>query len=858
MRLPDAPRRSSAPLALTAALCSGLTACYDTDPASLAGSGSGAGAGPAKTLGPALYRDANSDGAVGPGDTLTLRFDREVTTLGSELLGISLPVAENSFGNRATLTESTASTQVTIELGLEGELRTRGSGDLGVVALGAPSLLTLDPAARIAGADGDPVSPATLDITPLHAPRPEPLVVAAGVRSALVADLDGDGALELIQAGSGPAGGLLTAWRLEADASWTLLGDLPHSSELRSLLAIDLDRDGRTEVVCGAAGIDRIARLGLGGLSWVQDLPGSSPTESIEAVDLDRDGTLELLLGRSDGLWLVTEAMGDSAPEQLAAEPVLAVAAGDLDLDGHPDVLVAHADRIESLRGDCDGLLAPWGQVPTGSVTDLALADADGDGVLDLAAAGPWGLRVHSPGHLVGAGLSEIQALGPQRMTWWDDHDGDGRPALFGWGLPTPGSEADALSGWESPLEGPAIPLTAHAAEAGAPAALADLDRDGDLDLLVLETEPLSLRGSLAGTHGDWILEEVTAPNITASAAACAADLDLDGDEDVVLAQLGTVSVWLNEAGALALALELDTGANRVEDIEAADLNGDGRLDILTVGTVHGLEVFLADGAGGYTGPSPLVPATAPANDVELGDLDGDGDLDVVLGTLRGQPDLVLENVVTLAGDGAPGGDTVPPCTWVGLQVRQELSTKMTHDLALDDVDADGDLDVVFGHGVGELSASWRNDGAGNLTPFELFPDFWATEAVLFADVWGDAGRDLLLFGEDTTLLRRNQGGSFPSGTANSVQLPRAHTTAAALADLNGDGHLDLVTVHDFGLPTRAWFGPWPEFTGPPDRVLPALDMHQVLLSDLDGDGAEELLVTSEIEGVPARLFQAR
>ena len=138
MRLPDAPRRSSAPLALTAALCSGLTACYDTDPAGLAGSGSGAGAGPAKALGPALYRDVNADGAVGPGDTVTLRFDREVTTLGSELLGIGLPVAGNSFGQLATLTESAGSPQVTIELGLEGELRTRGAGDLGALGLRGP------------------------------------------------------------------------------------------------------------------------------------------------------------------------------------------------------------------------------------------------------------------------------------------------------------------------------------------------------------------------------------------------------------------------------------------------------------------------------------------------------------------------------------------------------------------------------------------------------------------------------------------------------------------------------------------------------------------------------------------------
>ena len=854
MRLPDAPRCSRAALSLSLA----LTACYDTDPASFAGTGPGTGAGGPQAIGPALYQDLDGNGLVGPGDTLTIRFDRQVSTLGSDLLGMALPVPGDGFGQLATLMESSASTEVTVELGLEARIRTRGPGSAAVQAIGDASFLTLDPAAGIAAEDGTPVSAVALDVTPLHARFVEDVIVTGGIRAAHVSDLDGDGALELVQAGAGPSGGLLTVWRLELDGSWTLLGDLQHTSQVLTMLAVDLDRDGVTELICGAAGVDRVARLGLGGLAWIQDLPGSSPTESIATVDLDGDGSLELLLGRSDGLWRVDDPMSSSIPAQLSGEPILALAIGDLDLDGHPDVLVAHADRIESLRGSCTGELSIWGQVATGSATDLALADANGDGILDLAAAGPWGLRVHSPGHLVGVGITHTQPLGPQRMAWWDDHDGDTRPAAFGWGSPETGTDQDGLTCWEHPLEGPSLPLTVPTAGTGSPAATSDLDRDGDLDLLVLEPEAVSLRGSLTGTHGDWILEEAPAPPVTASAGACAADLDLDGDEDLILAKLGTARVWHNVDGTLVLVHELETGANRIEDVEVGDLDGDGLPDILTVGTVNGLEVFLNDGSGGYEGPSALVPPTAPANVAELGDLDGDGDLDVVLGTLRGAPDLVLENHRTADAGGDPGGDTVPPCTWIGLEVTQEMSTKMTHDLALDDVDRDGDLDVVFGHGVGELSASWRNDGAGAFTQFEVFPDSWATEAVLFADVWGDAGKDLLLFGEDTTLLRRNQGGSFPSGTANSVALPRAHTTAAGLADLNGDGHLDLVTVHDFGLPTRAWFGPWPRFTGPPDRVLPALDMHQVLLFDLDRNGAEELLVSSEVEGIPARLYQAR
>lgn len=855
------PTATSRRTALLAALS--LTACYDTDPSAAGSTGPGTGTGGPLAVGRATYQDLDGDGTVSEGDQLVVRFDREVSTLGASPLGLALPTERDELGAGALLLESSASPEVRLALGSGAQLRTRGDGRQASLAEGSASALALGPEVLIEDAAGNRPEPALVDLTPQHVVRAEELMAPADGRCVVVQDLDGDGLLEaLVGGGDGAGGGLLTAARLEANGTWTALGQLAHDSEVRTLLAVDLDGDGLLEAVAGAAGADRVARLGLGGLGWVADLPGSSPTESLAAADLDRDGQLELLVGRSDGAWRITAPMGDALPELLEEGPCLGLVAGDLDGDGWTDLVIAAADSLRSYRGSCAMGLEPWGSTSAGGTTDLALGDADGDGLLELAAAGPWGLRTYSPASLAApVGITTL-ALGAQRQVWWDDHDGDTRPSLFGWGRAAADLDQDALTCWDAPLAPATAPVqTLSSLPPGACVGLADLEHDGDLDALAVGADGVaSLRGSFSGTHGDWILtEDGAAPHAQASSAACAADVDGDGDEDLLIAELGTVTLWRNDAGQLTAAASVDTGANRVEDLAVADLDQDGHADLLAVGTVLGLQVFRGDGAGSFAPASALVPPTAPSNALALGDLDGDGDLDLVLGTLRGQPDLVLENLLTgSAGGTQPGGDTVPPCTWAGLVVTQELSTKMTHDLALDDVDADGDLDVVFGHGVGELSASWRNDGSGTFTQFELFPDGWATHAVLFADLWGDAGRDLLLFGEDTTLLRRNQEGSFPSGTGNSVQLQRAHTTAAALADLNGDGALDLVTTHDFGLPTRAWFGPWPEFTGPADRILPALDMHQVLAVDLDEDGAQELFLSSEIEGVPSRLFLAR
>ena len=89
-------------------------------------------------------------------------------------------------------------------------------------------------------------------------------------------------------------------------------------------------------------------------------------------------------------------------------------------------------------------------------------------------------------------------------------------------------------------------------------------------------------------------------------------------------------------------------------------------------------------------------------------------------------------------------------------------------------------------------------------------------------------------------------------------EIHQPHTTDLCWVDLNGDGIQDLVTTHDFGGQTNMRLGPWNFYTSPPIQTMDAVDMHNLELLDLDGDGSMEVIVTSEIDGVPGRLYRAR
>ena len=242
--------------------------------------------------------------------------------------------------------------------------------------------------------------------------------------------------------------------------------------------------------------------------------------------------------------------------------------------------------------------------------------------------------------------------------------------------------------------------------------------------------------------------------------------------------------------------------------VEIADLNGDGRLDLLfanggdysTPGTLEPSQVFFNSGPGlRFTEVTSAVLGDTPglARVIKARDLNGDGLTDIVVGTTyQTQSRLFL----------GAGHGRFTEATGTHLPA-QPLSIG---DLEPGDVDGDGDLDLVladWGAGnnmsnAGGRTRLWLNDGTGRFADATAarMPDLlvrfsWDLE---LADVDNDADLDVLVSCKRCpgSLLFRNDGaGLFTDDPRALPQYTNNYEFEAM--DLDADGWLDLVTMND-------------------------------------------------------------
>ncbi|QGG94952.1 FG-GAP repeat domain-containing protein [Actinomarinicola tropica] len=269
--------------------------------------------------------------------------------------------------------------------------------------------------------------------------------------------------------------------------------------------------------------------------------------------------------------------------------------------------------------------------------------------------------------------------------------------------------------------------------------------------------------------------------------------------------------------------------ANQPFSIDAGDMDGDGRLD-LVVGHISAdaVTIFFANSTGGYDRTDVAMPAGARSDAVAVGDVDGDGDLDVVATDRSVTPGLsVLRN---------DGSGTFSVESNAGRQIS---------DVGLVDIDADGDLDVVASSfNLAEVMVL-VNDGAGTFTTTVVASGLNGPYGITAADLDADGHIDVAVadrYSETVELLFGDGTGAFP---ARASVAAGGGTNDVAAVDLDGDGDVDLATADFSGnsvsVLTNDGAGTFADASSIPVGMQPwSMDA-----ADLDGDGDVDLVTAN-------------
>ena len=361
---------------------------------------------------------------------------------------------------------------------------------------------------------------------------------------------------------------------------------------------------------------------------------------------------------------------------------------------------------------------------------------------------------------------------------------------------------------------------------------LGDVDQDGDLDAFVASDQsPNSILFN--DGKGNFSVFERHLFELSSNDVKLG-DVDGDGDLDAVVANhprypfgprdprfptRGGDTVWLND-GTGSFEQVQSIGEKDNFDVELADMDGDGDIDIFVAGNESG--VSLNDGLGRFSFIGLPKNVTNLLTESEIGDVDNDGDQDVVVRDGRNDELLLLRN----AGD--------------GVLFPSVLMSEDLRSIDLRDFDGDGDLDLfVTRSGPDGFAEVHFNQGDGQFVKGgQEVPSGSAGQYA--GDINGDGTLDVVTLESGGQQFWLNDGnGAFTKGS--KVENGPTGRAKVAFGDLDGDSDLDMLVgrrnVH-------TWLN---DGSGVFERISVLGDTpgEAVALGDIDGDGDVDAMVSN-------------
>ncbi len=587
----------------------------------------------------------------------------------------------------------------------------------------------------------------------------------------------------------------------------------------RGTAAADINGDGVDDYIVAFESTGIIRGYTTYPLAILFSLTGFDSPSTVATGDLDGDGDIDIAVGQFDNipiegdpphpaeesevLWLENPLNGGGGwvahgVSLLVFEGMRDIALFDMDADGDLDILEAQSGGYTWAANDgspADGgwvihtidssATQPWG---------VAAVDLDGDGDFDVVGTDVTGDVVE----------------------WFESEDGnaDGAPDDF-WTSHTIDGSFNNASG----------------------VAVGDIDRDGDPDVIAAA----AVADQISWYANPGWAETVVATGFDGASSVEVVDLDLDGDLDILAtAENDDDLAWFENtdgSGGAWTERTLDAAADGAVDAVAADFDGDGDPDIV-------MAALFEDRLFQWTNkkihrrffdddPIEIRSELAEPRAIEVADINGDGLQDVVTALWTGG-DVVAYLGVTTEGTG-----------WWTNTVDESFAS--ARDVAVADMDGDGDIDILGAAVAADAIRWWENNGAAvpTWTAHTIVASYNGAHRVEPADFDRDGDMDVAVAafdGDDVSWMENTNG----IGTTWSRHDFGVFDGAFDLAvgDLNSDGAPDIVAsayeddLVEFFLNSPTG-GLWSA-----GQVGVLLDGPRgVDLADVDGDGDLDLVV---------------
>ena len=336
-------------------------------------------------------------------------------------------------------------------------------------------------------------------------------------------------------------------------------------------------------------------------------------------------------------------------------------------------------------------------------------------------------------------------------------------------------------------------------------------------------------------------------------------DVNNDGYVDLVLSnshdyiERGPTDVfWLGEDGTCSKRQHMSADSGWMSRI--VDVDKDGFADLVVANGENGvtseLPSYVYWGTAKGLGAQRTDLATVGAYDVAVLDINRDGRLDLVFPSAwkdHHNPGKPMAAHVYLGGEGRKFTDATK---------RYGIEGVAAVGIAAADLNDDGHVDLVLAnnrieHDKNTHSFIYWGTAAGVDAKAPLPLPTSAAWRVLAADLNGDGREDVIFSGDDGVRIYWNRAGKFDPadrlivGAGGDSAAPSAGAKAFDVADLDGDGHNDLVMVVSDGVQIRRGGD-----LGKVGTLLPLKHASWVTAGDLNNDGRPDLLVSRHQDGL--------